>query len=93
MPEPADSRSVADLLGPWVDPNWNSGLVERCRRAWNKPLRELSNEELATLLGQRIATDQLLPLAESRVALGFDDDTELYDGELEAAIEHAKKGI
>jgi hypothetical protein len=89
----SDSQSIADLLGPWVETDWESGLVERCRGAWSKPLRELTNEELATLLRQRIATPRVLSVAESRIADGVDDDTEMYDGELEAAIEYAKKGI
>ena len=86
-----DTISVADLLGPWVEPDWDSGLIERCRNAWSKPLRDLTNQELATLLRQRFAVEQLLPIASQRVLNGFDDDTEIYDGELESAIEYARK--
>ena len=84
-----DTISVADILGPWVEPDWDSGLIERCRRAWSRPLRDLSREELATLLRQRIAVEHVLPVARRRVQSGVDDDTEMYDGELEAAIEYA----
>jgi hypothetical protein len=84
-----DTNSIADLLGPWVEPDWDSGLIERCRQAWSKPLRDLSREELATLLRQRIAVEHVLPIAKRRVHDGIDDDTEMYDGELEAAIEYA----
>lgn len=87
----ADNRSIADLLGPWVQPDWNSGLIERCRIAWNKPLRDLSREELATLLRQRIAVEHLLPIARHRLEHGIDDDTEMYDGELESAVEYASR--
>ena len=93
MQRKTDSTSIADILGPWVDPDWDSGLIDRCRRAWTKPLRDLSNEELATLLRQRIAVGHLLPIANQRVDDSVDDDTEMYDGELEAAIEYAGKGI
>jgi hypothetical protein len=86
-----DTISVADLLGPWVEPDWDSGLIERCRNAWSKPLRDLTNQELATLLRQRFAVEQLLPIASQRVLDGFDDDTEIYEGELESAIEYARK--
>ena len=48
-----DTISVAEILGPWVEPSFDSGLIARCRSAWNKPLRDLSREELATLLRQR----------------------------------------
>lgn len=83
--------SVADLLGPWVEPDWDSGLIERCRNAWNKPLQELTNREMATLLNQRLAVKHILPIASKRVLDGFDDDTEIYDGELEDAIDYARK--
>ena len=86
-----DTISIADLLGPWVDPDWDSGLIERCRNAWSKPLRDLTNQELATLLRQRFAVEQLLPIASQRVLDGFDDDTEIYDRELQSAIEYARK--
>lgn len=86
MPE---NTTIADLLGPWIEPDWNSGLIDRCRTAWNKPLRDLSNEELTTLLRQRIAVEHILPLARKRVEDGVEDDTEMYEGELEAAIEYA----
>ena len=93
MTKEADSTSVADLLGPWVDPDWDSGLINRCRKAWSKPLRDLSNEELATLLRQGIAVEHILPVAKKRVEDNVDDDTEMYDGELEAAIKHASRNI
>ena len=85
------SISIADILGPWVDPDFESGVIQRCRMAWCKPLPELTNEELATFLRQDIAVSQVLPVAEERVNRGFDDDTELYDGELDNAIQEAKK--
>lgn len=84
-----DTISVADIVGRWVEPDWESGLIDRCRRAWSRPLRDLSREELATLLRQRIAVEHVLPVARQRVQSGVDDDTEMYDGELEAAIEYA----
>ena len=84
-----DTISVAEILGPWVEPSFDSGLIVRCRSAWNKPLRDLSREELATLLRQRIAVEHVLPVARMRVQSGMDDDSEMYEGELEAAIEVA----
>jgi hypothetical protein len=89
----ADDISVANIVGPWVDPNFDSGLISRCKAAWNKPIQTLTNEELATLLWQRIAVERLLPLAKERLEVGFDDDTEMYDGELKAAIEYAATSI
>ena len=86
-----DSISIADLLGPWVEPDWDSGLIHRCRQAWSKPFRDLSREDLATLLRQRIAVEHLLPIARQRVQSGVDDDTEIFEGELEEAIEYANR--
>jgi hypothetical protein len=86
-----DTISIADILGPWVEPDWDSGLIARCRNAWSKPLRDLSREELATLLRQRFAIEHLLPIAKKRLADGDDDDTEIFDGELAEAIEYATK--
>lgn len=93
MADTTDQISVADILGPWIEPDFNSGLIARCRAAWSKPLRDLSREELATLLRQRIAVEHLLPVAKQRLKDGVDDDTEMYDGELGAAIEYASKAI
>jgi len=85
----ADTASLSDLLGPWIDSDWNTGLIERCKNAWSKPLRDLSREELATLLRQRIAVEHLLPIAKKRLEDGIDDDTEMFDGELQEAVEYA----
>src|SRR6195256_4788305 len=67
MANTTDNISVADLLGPWADPDWDSGLIDRCRTAWGKPLRDLTNQEMATLLRQRVAVEHILPLARKRV--------------------------
>jgi hypothetical protein len=85
--------SIADILGPWVDPQFGSGLIDRCRRAWNKPLCDLTNEELATFLRQKIAVEYILPIAMSRLENHIDNDNEMYDGELKAAVEYVKKSI
>jgi hypothetical protein len=68
-------------------------LIARCKQAWNKSLRDLSNEELATLLRQRIAVEHILPIARKRVENSVDDGTEMYDGELSAAIEYDGKNV
>ena len=91
MADKTDNISVADILGPWVEPDWDSGLIARCREAWNKPLQDLSREELATLLRQRYAVEHLLPIAKKRLADGDDDDTEMFDGELAEVIEYASR--
>jgi hypothetical protein len=82
-------ETVADVEGPWVDPKFDSGLIQRCKRGWNTPVAELTNELLATHLRQKIALSIVLPEARKRVAAKFVDDTELYDEELENALKSA----
>ena len=86
-----NTRSVADIEGPWVDPDWKSGLIERCRKSWNIPIGELSNEMLATFLRQEIATVLILEEASRRLDAGIDEDSELYEGELAAAVHKANE--
>jgi hypothetical protein len=81
--------TLADILGPWVEPDWQSGLIESCGNAWNTPLRKLTNGQLA-MLRQRFAVEHLLPIAQERLRDSFDDDTELSEGELERAIKDAE---
>jgi hypothetical protein len=86
-----ESRTLSEILGPWQEPDFKSGLIARCREAWVKPIGSLSREELTTLLRQKIAVDHLVPIAKEKISAGIDDDTEQYEGELAAAIEHAQR--
>ena len=81
-----DSRSVADVEGPWVEPDFNSGLIERCKQNWYVPVDKLTNHVLATFLRQQIASSLIVPEARTRIHLSIDDDSELYDGELAEAL-------
>ena len=86
------TASVADIEGPWVESNFKSGLIERCKRGWNTPVNDLTNELLATYLRQRIALRIVVPEARKRVGARFVDGTELYDDELENALKSATAG-
>jgi hypothetical protein len=81
--------TVADVEGPWVEPDFDSGLIDRCRRGWNTPVGELTNVLLATYLRQKIALSIVVPEARKRVAADFTDGTEQYDEELENALKSA----
>ena len=85
-----DTKSVADFLGPWVEPDFKSSLIARCREAWNRPFRDLSRLELATLIEQKFVVEHVLPVARKKLQEA-DDDTEMFDGQLAEAIEHANK--
>jgi hypothetical protein len=81
-----EMRSIADVEGPWVDPEFESGLIARCRQNWTIPVSQLSNQVLATFIRQEIGLPIVIPEAQRRVDAGFYDDSELYDGELAAAL-------
>ena len=84
-------RTIAQIVGPWKDPGIETGLIRRCHEAWSKPIESLTNEELATFLRQKIAIDQLMPIAKKRVADHVQDGPEMYDEELSNAIAHADR--
>ena len=83
------SLSVADFQGPWIDPNFESSLIARCRENWSVPIFEVTNCVLATFIRQRIALGLVVPEAKRRIAAGYFDDTELYDEELLVAVSEA----
>lgn len=90
--EPAP-QTVADVEGPWRECDFTSSLIERCKRGWNTPVGELSNEILATYLRQKVGLSLVVPEAERRIDLGIVDDTECYDEELEEALQAARKAV
>lgn len=83
-------HTLADIYGPWVEPAWESGLIDRVRAAWNRPVASLSNHELATCLRQKLAIDDVLVIAKERVASGSVDDSEMHDTELRDATEETE---
>jgi hypothetical protein len=87
------AQSVADIEGPWIDPDFESGLIQRLRRNWATPISEVNNEALATFLRQRIALSLVVPEARKRVEAGVDDGSELYDGELANALKEASGDV
>jgi len=84
-----ETRCVADLLGPWKQPDFESSLIARCRENWSTPIFEVSNYVLATFIRQQFAWELALPEARRRIAAGYLDDSELYDEELFVAVSEA----
>lgn len=84
-----DSRSVADVEGPWLNPDFESSLIEKCRTNWNTPVSQLTNEILSMFLRQGIACELVRPETQKRLEAGFDDDSELYEGQLASAFREA----
>jgi len=82
-------ESARDIEGPWEDPEFESGLIRRCKKAWDIPIDKLSDEMLATFLRQKIALDAVIEEAQRRVENQNYDGSELHDGELERNLREA----
>lgn len=80
------TESVEDIEGAWVDPEFESSLIKRCRENWTVPIPELSNHVLATFIRQRKGLKLVVPEAIRRIDAGHEDDSELYYAELSNAI-------
>lgn len=85
------SLTLAQILGPWQQSEFESGLIARCRNAWNKPLDELSDLELVTCLQQELAVDHVIPVAKKRLQGAINDDSEMFEGQLAEAVADAEK--
>ena len=86
-----ESRSVAEIEGAWKEPELNSGLIQRLRANWHRPVGKLDSHVLATFIRQRLALDLTIPEAERRIADGHQDDTEIFDDELAHAIARVRE--
>lgn len=84
-----EHRSVADIEGPWIEPELNSGLIQRLRKNWSVSVCDLTNAALATFLRQKRALSIVLPEAQRRLDANFVDETELHDDELRESIQIA----
>lgn len=81
-----EKRAVVDIVGPWIEPGFNSSLIEHCRDNWSMPVSEIANYVLATFIRQHLALDLVIPEAQRRITSGFTDESEILDDELEIAI-------
>ena len=83
--------AVSDFLGPWSG-DTSTGIIQRCREAWDTPLESLNDLMVATFLNQNIATEHMLIEANRRMKDHERDDTEYFDGQLLEAIERLQSG-
>jgi hypothetical protein len=79
-------QSLEQIEGPWPEADFDSGLVLRCHAARKKPIDQLSDLELATLLNQNIGVAHILPEAVRRLSRNQPDDTEYFEGQLRQAV-------
>jgi hypothetical protein len=84
-------KSLEELDGVWAEPESPSGLVLRCHAARKKPIDELSDLELATLLEQDIGVEHVLSEAIRRLHANQPDGTEFFDGQLREAVDGAAR--
>jgi hypothetical protein len=68
-------------------------LVARVRKFWDVPIADLPDAALALFLRQEIAVGPTMEEACRRLAAGQRDDSEIYDGELAAAVAETKRRI
>jgi hypothetical protein len=80
-----ETGSVANIEGAWIEPEFESSLIQRCRDNWSVPVSNLSNYVLATFARQRMGR-LVVREAKRRIELEFLDGSELYDEELSNAI-------
>jgi hypothetical protein len=82
----AESRCVADFEGQWSQPDFESGLIDRCRRYWTTPIKDLPDVMLATYINQKFALVPMQKEAQRRIDKGLRDDSELYEGQLHDSL-------
>jgi hypothetical protein len=82
----SQEASVAEIEGPWTESSFESGLIDRRKRYWSVPIVKLPNTILAMYIRQRIAISAIVPEARRRLSSGLNDDSEVYEGELAAAL-------
>lgn len=86
-----ETRTIADIEGPWIEQSFDSSLIQRCRANWCIPVTELSNYALATFIRQGFGLQICIPEANKRIASSYSDDTEMYDEELECVVKEFRK--
>lgn len=85
-PKKQIGNSVADIEGPWREPDFESSLIARCRENWSTPVGLLSDAVLAMFIRQQFGLAAVVPESRRRVASAQSDGSELYDGQLSEAL-------
>ena len=82
------SRSLNELEPPdWGDaPSDATGLVVSVHAARQKPLAELTDEDLRLLIGQNVSLDRLVPLALRKLEENPLIEADYYPGDLLNAV-------
>ncbi|WP_339260543.1 contact-dependent growth inhibition system immunity protein [Paenibacillus sp. FSL R5-0713] len=81
------ANNLEELEGEyWSEPNFVSSLVIQVHNLRKKPLRDLNDEDLRLLIGQRMSLTFLIPLALERLIQNPLRSGELYTGDLFCSV-------
>ncbi|MFX3649320.1 MAG: contact-dependent growth inhibition system immunity protein [Paenibacillus sp.] len=81
------AKNLEELEGEyWSEPNFVSSLVIQVHKLRKKPLRDLNDEDLRLLIGQRMSLTFLLPLALERLIQNPLRSGDLYTGDLFCSV-------
>ncbi|MDP9783758.1 hypothetical protein [Pseudomonas fluorescens] len=83
--------TVSNFLGPWCGDS-PTGLMQRCREAWDTPLANLNDLMVATFLNQNIAAMPMLIEAKRRIKEQERDGSEYFEGQLLEAMKRVQSG-
>lgn len=81
------SRSLEELENDkWGKPKFDSHLVQECHRLRAKPLKDLTNENIRILVGQKIGLKYIVPLALDILEVDLLASGDMFKGDLLANI-------
>lgn len=75
----------------WQTIVYPSKLVERCYKFRKIPLKDLTIEQLRTLIGQQIGLDFLLPIAFEQLEKNILSEGDFYEGDLLESVLRTNK--
>lgn len=73
------SKSIEDLENDyWKEPEFKSGLTMMCYQARKKRINELNEDEICTLIRQKIGLEYLLPVAVKKIEEYMNNINDFY---------------
>ena len=86
--EDFNNKSIEELENNfWEEPELKSGLTMLCYKARKKKINELSEDEICTLIQQKIGLEYLVPIAVKKIENYFSNITDFYlSGLLDALL-------
>lgn len=86
-----ENKSIEQLENDyWPDQVYPTGLVERCHLYRKVPIKDLTIEQIRTLIGQQIGLEYLLPKALAILKSDILAEGDFYAGDLLSAVVNVK---